>query len=72
MRRRRILLALVGVGAAIGVAAVVGGAWAGRVATKPLPAIFWTNYGVSGTGGTIGRAAVTGKGVAQNFVRGAN
>ena len=68
MRRRRILFGLAGVGAAI----AAGGAWAGRVAAKPLPAIFWTNYGVSGTGGTIGRAAVTGGRVAQNFVRGAN
>jgi len=71
MRRRGILFGFGGLGAVIVVAGLVGAASAGEVAAKPTPAIYWTNYGVSGTGGTIGRAALTGKGAAQNFIRGA-
>ena len=32
----------------------------GLAAGKAAPSLYWTNYGVSGTGGTIGRATLNG------------
>ena len=44
----------------------------GLAAGKAAPSLFWTNYGVSGTGGTIGRASLDGSNPAQSFIKGAS
>ena len=44
----------------------------GLAAHKAAPSLYWTNYGVSGTGGTIGRANLDGSNTAQSFIKGAS
>ena len=49
-------------------------AFAGASAHLAAPAVhlYWTNYGVSGTGGTIGRATLNGSAVNQKLIKGAS
>ena len=44
----------------------------GLAAARSAPSLYWTNYGVSGTGGTIGHASLTGTDVDQSLVKGAS
>jgi virginiamycin B lyase len=44
----------------------------GFAAQSKTAFLYWDNYGVSGTGGTIGRAALNGSAVNQNLIKGAS
>jgi hypothetical protein len=53
-------------------AAALAGSSDGFAAHSKTASLYWTNYGVSGTGGTIGRASLNGSGVVQSLIKGAS
>lgn len=54
-------------------ALVLGSASAGLASAAHTKSyLYWTNYGVSGSGGTIGRAGLGGHGINESFISGAN
>ena len=52
--------------------AVLAGSGDGFAAQSKTAFLYWDNYGVSGTGGTIGRAALNGSAVTQSLIKGAS
>ena len=53
---------------AVVIAAVLAGSSAGLAAHSKTAFLYWDNYGVSGTGGTIGRANLNGSAVTQSLI----
>lgn len=53
-------------------AVVLGASIDGQAAGKAVTHLYWTNYGVSGTGGAIGRSTIAGGAIKQHFISGAS